>query len=587
MSSGEVHCQEALDQEDPLFASNEGIVNSDYRLGLLAIDVPAGQTVSVQVIPIAAFSGKFLVAVPSGAWHKQPAKRVLNAACFQKRIAIEVAVTLEQDKEIALDDAQMKLWAGFLSEDYYEAVDWSQTEVEADYSFEASRAGVYWPFADSLVSLANEQFSFFTASEGEAPKREVNLEEPGSADLGSRMQKLEEIVTGISHAVATMASKSEAMDRHQPRLPDGGRVHFAPSTSSPGGVQLGHAASSSTRPGALRKGKQSTSPQVGGLDQSVVAAGKQAGLSDEVLMQVSQLMSRNPKAQQVKDVNAGLRLDPLSENEEEDDEVIPLEPSAADGGLAASTGDPMQQAVIHLAGIMQILTEDKKKKASSKLESALDFTSSAGSESSGLGTGKRSAAARRALRGMLLEHPVEISSLVEKMMMEDMLSQTLPPGMTVAPSSSRAWVEHRSRIGSYRTLAHASWGVAGALDALIQGNVAQARARLAVLLLQLDQSATDRGSWTLATELSLEQPPPFSALMQHQPPGEGEPPYSKLLDPRWAEIALAHIKEQDEYLSKRKQLGKPSKSDGDQDADTYKKRPKAKAKAKAATDAEA
>ena len=54
---------------------------------------------------------------------------------------------------------------------------------------------------------------------------------------------------------------------------------------------------------------------------------------------------------------------------------------------------------------------------------------------------------------------------------------------------------------------------------------------LALELLQFDQ-VVDRGSWTLAAELSLENVPPMNALNAHVGPSVvgGELPYSKLLD---------------------------------------------------------
>jgi hypothetical protein len=90
----------------------------------------------------------------------------------------------------------------------------------------------------------------------------------------------------------------------------------------------------------------------------------------------------------------------------------------------------------------------------------------------------------------------------------------------------------------------------------------------------IDQTACDRGSWTLAAELALEQGPPLSVLAQHQPPavGDGEQPFSRLLDPRWAEVALAHLRETDDYLTRRTKLGKKDAAEASE--------PKAKAKSK-------
>ena len=115
------------------------------------------------------------------------------------------------------------------------------------------------------------------------------------------------------------------------------------------------------------------------------------------------------------------------------------------------------------------------------------------------------------------------------------------------------------------------------MDKLIKGDVAGCRARLGLLLLMLDQTACDRGNWSLSSELSLESPPPMAVLSQHVPPAvaDGEQPFSRLLDPRWAEVAMSHIRETEDFVTKRMKLGK---KEGSEQAEA---RPKPKAKAKA------
>lgn len=201
------------------------------------------------------------------------------------------------------------------------------------------------------------------------------------------------------------------------------------------------------------------------------------------------------------------------------------EEEVPEGGLPSSTtGDPMTDAVSKLTEIMSHLTQTNQRKGSS-------------------------------------------------------------PSFTV-----RSWIEHRSHIGSWKSIAHSAWGVGGILDSLRSGNVPAARARCCLLLLQLDQCAVDKGQWRLAAELSLEAPPPFATLGQHQSPNvlDGEMPYSRLLDTRWSDLAIAHIRETDDYLLKRGQLGRksnqPADSEDSPDA-TPKRRPKAKAKAKASDEA--
>ncbi len=185
------------------------------------------------------------------------------------------------------------------------------------------------------------------------------------------------------------------------------------------------------------------------------------------------------------------------------------------------------------------------------MEAALDGISASGvSDPLTLGSGKKAAAARRILCSSLQDSPEEVYQLLERMMLEDLLHQTVTPGMPSVTLNCRAWMEHRSRIGPYKTGTYLGWTAAGALDCMIQGNTAGARARLALMMLMLDQCATDRGSWTLAAELSLEQPPRMTVLATHSPPASSseEPPFSRILDARWAEVALSHLKEAEDLM---------------------------------------
>ena len=285
-----------------------------------------------------------------------------------------------------------------------------------------------------------------------------------------------------------------------------------------------------------------------------------------------------PKAAQSKTATGPKAVEhELSETESEGANV------AAEGGVSGggtpSGGQPMEVALSQLTEIVQVLTADRiRKQKASKVEAALEGVSASGlTEAGSIGSGKKTAAARRALRTALQESPDDIVNLIERLMMEDLGSQTVTPGQPMPNLCAKAWVEHRSRIGHWKSSAYTAWTVASALDALRAGNVSGCRARLNLMLLMLDQTACDRGSWTIAAELSLEQGPPMSVLAQHQAPSviDGEMPFSRLLDARWAEVAMAHVKDTEEYVVRRAKLGK--KDPHDAEAPTPKIKPKAKA----------
>lgn len=75
----------------------------------------------------------------------------------------------------------------------------------------------------------------------------------------------------------------------------------------------------------------------------------------------------------------------------------------------------------------------------------------------------------------------------------------------------------------------------------------------------------------------MEQGPPLASLGAHVPPSvsEGESPFSRLLDSRWAEISMAYLRDTEDFISKRRGLGKRI-----DDTEKDKEKPKAKAKTK-------
>ena len=567
--------------------SASGVVNQHYPFGIIRIS-SLPHTPAVQVIFVAELDNKILVAFPGSAWHKQKNQRVLPNGWITRATSVEVAACSMVEREVVVEDLFLSCWIGFLKPDLANRVDFQQTALDVEYMFEASCEAVVVPFATAFADVCNDHFSFFSASEApEAfPQGDTADDEDqfpsdpaghGSAGVSARVAKLEGLMEKVS------ANLEILLDARPPRAP-ALRTSAKFSSAAPPPPRVTFAKAKSM--GSAASDAASQYPQ---LDPGVVQAAVQAGVSATALQQMSKLVARNPKAAKMGDMVPPLEMDPLSEEEDAGEgATMGLE----DSGSPEQPVDAVSQAVVKLTDLIASMAEEKKKKASvSKLDTALDGAPAGYiSETSGLGSGKRSAAARRALRALLIESPQEISAMVEKLMWEDISSQTLGPNMVVPSFSVRAWCEHRSRIGSYRTLAHASWGVSGAYDCLLQGNVAACRARLAVLMVQLDQSAIDSGSWTLASELSLENGPPFAALEQHRPPNlaAGESPYSRILDPRVAEICLAHLREQEDFLSKRRGLGKSTtRKEGEEESESPRRRPKAKAKAKSSSETSA
>ncbi len=515
---------------------------------------------SVRLILVTKIENSYLGAVPQSAWDRLVAKRALPRNFLSKAVRVLVKNCREDDRSSA-GDSDSVLWLGFIGADYSGAIELSNPESEA---VEIDFGEDPLPYADALVHVAQDHFAFFSAEEG---AEEVPAQESGSEKLAERVGHLEIMIQNLN---ATMASLV-------PTTPGTPKVTFAEPAPPAVAYKLPTAKPRAKTQATVQVETEEKFPD---LDAGVVNAALQAGVEPGALEEMQALMAKNPKGAKALKQNRSVPLTSNVLSESEEDE-------AEEPGSQAGSSDPVATALAKLTKIVGHLSSDKKKRAgTSRLETALDgaLVGHGGESSSSLG-GKKSAMARRILRGTLQDSPDEIFSLIEKLMAEDVLSQTLQPGLSLPSFTARGWVEHRSKIGPYKAVAHASWGIAGVLDQLRKGNSSAARARCCLLLLQLDQSCVDKGNWGLASELSLEAPPPFGSLSQRLAPSvhDGDLPYSRLLDPRWAEVALAHLKDQDDYLARRRNLGK--KAVGDQDdppSPGPKKAAKYKAKPKAA-----
>ena len=191
---------------------------------------------------------------------------------------------------------------------------------------------------------------------------------------------------------------------------------------------------------------------------------------------------------------------------DESDEEAPVEQhepgSAVASQLQPSSPEAFVQAMVKFMDGYHHKASSAKGSASA-LERALDGS---GFHDTSLPSTRRNAAARKALRDALFTSPSEISAVIEGLMAEDLSAST--PGVGApALTSARGWLEHRSKVGPYASLVHTSW-----VDSLRAGSPEQARARLNIALLMVDQARVDKGNWLLAQELSLELPPPMASF---------------------------------------------------------------------------
>ena len=549
--------------------------DEEYLVGALAVPAEEGEAAEVfEVIFVCALEERSLVAFPQSAWNRRAAHRRLPPGSLVRATAVEVAAASRTSRSIRAAEARVKIWLGYLEESLVEATRFDG-EAEPTIFFTAGGADSgYLPLGEALVEVAKDKFQFHTAESGE-PGPPM----PTEAQDETRLGRLEEAMQAMA---ATVKALSEGIQQQRESsltaLPIAESAP-APRTRTQPGAGIGavvpaHAAAHD--PGQ-------DAPTYPGLDPGVVQSALAAGVSHQALGEMASLLSANP-ALRLKDAKAPkLAADPLDESDQE-----PVLPVVSQGVASGSAGpavapnlDPVSAALVKLTALVEDMHATKNAKGS-KLEQALDNVASGQSGGDGGGvTSRKNSVARRALRQALQECPEEIYQVVEKLMLEDLTSTTLSPGMPRPTLSARAWLENRSRLTNYQASVRTAWGVGGILDALIQGKEKEARARACLMLVQADQVALDRGAWTLASEVSLEQQPPFHSFAAHSQADVSDQPLSRLLEPRWAEIFLHHLQDTESYMEKRRKLQRSKTQAGD---DSTEPAPKPKPKAKARVD---
>lgn len=507
-----------------------GEVKTDYNVGRICL---ANETDFASIILIALVENSFVVALPKSVWHKRVAKRLLHVQGLLKPLACTVKgfpPGSYEDEELAV---QVPMWIGLLAGELEQLVDFENSDVT--HLFCGANGEPLYPVAQGLVDVAKDHFTFLTAESGG--------DGGGSAGM-ARIDKLEAMMLEMSADVQKLLKR----EARPPAL----RVPAAPAPS------------------------HLPSAQYEGLDPKVVQAARTAGIPEAHLAEMAQIVKRQPRRMEdlprsgAKPSGGGLSE---SDDEESDVEGNTTSPVPADGGVA--------QAIVKLTKVCTVLAKDKKGRGKDLVEQILDGPGQGGGgDGSGLGSSRKNAAALRALKRALVEKPEYLYETIESLLQSDFEARPARPGQPLGGASIRGWLESRSRIQNYTSHVRWTWAVAGIWDCLVRDDVKQARARAALLVAAADQAAIDGGSWLLGSVALLEAPAPYHAFSHHQPPSAQDLQHSALLDPRWMEVFLAHVKELDSYQEAKKRLNKPSSSSSPQ-ATAEPAKPKAKPKPKA------
>ena len=291
--------QPAVDPHDSPYIFEEGEVNSSYSVNIFEVDQEAGEP-TIQILLVGRFEGRDLVVLPQKAWHRKVDRRIMPAGSLLRPTLLEVAACRQSNMEEIVEDTYIKVWVGYLKEEFRDRVQTHVEEFNVTYDFESSQ-DMLMPSAAALVSAAQEHFAFFSAAEGD-PEQEGE-EEPmeelasGSQDLGPRVESLEKAMVGMQQGIdqllalqmEKMVLQDDADPKRKPALKKAGapspsgRVSFAPS--------LGASA------------KQKAVNPYPSLDPAVVQAAMRAGVDKQSLQEMESLIAKNPKGLKVKETN--------------------------------------------------------------------------------------------------------------------------------------------------------------------------------------------------------------------------------------------------------------------------------------------
>ena len=512
----------------------ELLPDPSYPIG--QFEIPGEGTsdsISIAVAALSEVDGRVVVAVPFAAWHRTVARRVLPPTALQRPLPLTVDLvdrSLPEGAEASHFETA-KIWIGILATDCEGAIvyDPESSEVSPDFQFSSTDPALT-PSVEGLTQAFQQHFAFVSAASG------ASAAEPRSSRGFDPKQ--------FDHRLHCLEKSIESIAEHLTKLTvTPGATAAVPLPSRP-----------CTQPtSAPAKSTANQIPAGGGpIDSDVVHSARLAGVPEHQIQEMLKLALRGRSRlgdvpTQNKQSNARRSTNVLSESEEE--EEPPVVPAAG-----SQEGDPIVTALSKLTEIATHLTLEKRK--GKTLEALLDGAGWGGSTESGSASSTRKyAAALRALRNALSKQPEAVSRTIEKNMKEDFCKVAQLPGSTTVPVSARAWLELRSRVQGFQTPVRFLWSVAGVLDCLVNDKVPEARARCGLILAMGDQMAIDRGSWVVASEIALEDPPPMAAFNSHTLPSEAEPPHTKLIDGRWLELFMAKLADVDSLNEKKKKLG--------------------------------
>ena len=381
-------------------------------------------------VPIALIEGQLLVAAPRAVWSKTVSERLLPKGALVRAVLVEViGASTEAPEEPLPDHPGLTVWVGFLQAKWRNKLvlggaDNPSFDVWLEDEVFSEELGTIMPYGPALANVADEHFAFLSAVSGQA---EAGVEKP----LAQRMEDLEQ-------NFQTLLGK---IDRLVPGPPGGG------------------AQAAGARPKAAAGRGESRGlggAKLVGLDPAVVASAKQAGISEEQLRLVGDLMKRDTRLHDLPEPKQ--RKNALSESEDEEEELL-------EDGVQTPDSPPLEKAVLQLTKITDTLA--KRKHKGRGIEAIFDNLDGAVDSSASSSSGKSKAAAYKKLKNALQKNPRYLFEIVEDLMDQDFAHVRAGPGLSSVETTSRAWLEHRSKLQNFPNTVRLAWQVAAVHDNLV------------------------------------------------------------------------------------------------------------------------
>ena len=554
VDGGEERGVEAERTSSAYLVHSAGHTEFHYEVGRVILSDEASTSA---IVLIAEQDNNTFCAIPFEVWHRRVSSRLFISRGLIRPILCSVSACHPEAREEPEEMLQLKVWIGILSQEAFDRVEFGAEDLP-DYPFTGpGLEDGFLPYAPSLVEVIQEKFAFMSAESG-GP--EVG---GGGDDVSGRLSRLEDGLSEIRLFLKELAKgPQKSAGASSPKEPAVGETSASPSK----------------RPGALKR-KEERRVTFEGLDPSVTDAALRAGIPEGHLRELSGLLKQRPGRMEDLPRPSVKKTDPLSDSGEEEEEA--LEEGEAGSHAGSSSDGGVAKAIVKLTKLCSHLTDKKARKKGDQLEHLLDLGHGGEGGGEGFGSGgQKKAAALRLLRKQLAENPRLILESIESNLCSDFAARPVRPGEPRSGATARGWLEARSRVQNYTGHVRWCWQIAGIWDCLMADQVEQARARCALLLSAADQASVDSGSWLLAQQVLLEGPPPYHSFSSHQAPSVHERHHTALLDTRWLDLFLHHIRELDSYQEAKRRLGGRAGrgDDKDKEVEKFPKNPKPKAK---------